>query len=412
MRIGSSAVAVCAAVCFPSGVASAQGRTMTLGDVLARAREQAPQIVSARLTLEETRGRLLGASLRFQANPEIDAALGSRQGTGSRFTDFEIGLGQTFEPGSRRSARIASANAAIAQSAADVDETTRIVLRAAAAAYYRVLHADERIRLLAATQELAANVYSVADRRFKAGDVAVLDVNIARASLARVRAEREGAEALRALALGELTQLLRLEEDIVVEGRLAPGREAELNVEAALNVVLQTASQRPELRALEAGVQEAEAQLRLGGTFSKPHYGLGVRYSREEGDQIVLGGLTVTLPVFSKGQELRAVGAARTARLRAELDSARTRVRLEVRSAFDAYNRRLAAVRVLETEAIPGLDENDTLTTRSFEVGQLGLPELLLLRREILDTRSQYLDALLEAALARIDLDASAAILR
>ena len=43
-----------------------------------------------------------------------------------------------------------------------------------------------------ATHELAAGVYAIADRRFKAGDIAVLDVNIARASLARVRAEREG----------------------------------------------------------------------------------------------------------------------------------------------------------------------------------------------------------------------------
>ena len=122
--------------------------------------------------------------------------------------------------------------------------------------------------------------------------------------------------------------------------------------------------------------------------------------------------MTVTLPMFSKGQEQRAVGSARAARLRAELDAARSRVQIEVRAAFDAYNRRLAAVRMLETDAIPGLDENEQLTTRSFEVGQLGLPELLLIRREILDTRSQYLDALLEAALARIDLDASAAILR
>ena len=87
-------------------------------------------------------------------------------------------------------------------------------------------------------------------------------------------------------------------------------------------------------------------------------------------------------------------------------------MQLEVRAAFDAYNRRLAGVRILETEAIPGLDENEQLTTRSFEVGQLGLPELLLIRREFLDTRSQYLDALLEAALARVDLDASAGILR
>lgn len=406
MRIGSRSVAVCAAVCLQAGSAGAQTRVLTLAEVLERAREQAPQVVSARLALEETRGRLLGASLRFQTNPELDVGLGNRQGTGSRFTDFEIGLGQSFEPGSRRSARIAGANAAVAQGSANVDEVTRVVLQSAAAAYYRAVHAHQRIRLLEATHELASGVYSVADRRNRAGDIAVLDVNIARASLGRVRAAREAAESQKASALGELKQLLRLDEDISVEGELAHPPEADLAA------VLQAAVQRPELRVLEAGVQEAEAEARLGGAYSKPDFGLGVRYSREEGDQIVLGGMTVALPFFSKGQELSAVGAARAFRLRAELDAARARVRVEVRSAFDAYSRRLAAVRVLEAEAIPGLDENETLTARSFEVGQLGLPELLLIRREILDTRSQYLDALLEAALARIDLDASAAILR
>ena len=408
MRIGSYAVAVCAAICIQASVTNAQtpGRTMTFAEVLARAREQAPQIVIARLAVEETRGRLLGASLRFQTNPELEANLGNREGPDSRFTDFEIGLGQSFEPRSRRSARMAGANAAIAQSSANVDETTREVLRLAAGAYFRALHAQERIRLLGATQELAANVHSVADRRYKAGDIAVLDVNIARASLARVRAEREAAEAVRALAVGDLKQLLRLDGDIRVEGEFRGTGEPDLNV------LLQAAAQRPELRALEAGVQEAQADVQLGRSFSRPEYGVGVRYAREEGDQIVLGGVTVTLPVFSKGQELQAVGSARAARLRAELDAARARLQLQVRSAFEAYSRRMAAIRVLETDAIPGLDENVTLTTRSFEVGQLGLPELLLIRREILDTRFQYLDALLEAALARIDLDASAGVLR
>ncbi len=406
MRMGTRTVAVCAVVYFHAGTAAAQEKFMTLAEVLARAREQAPQIVSARLAMEEAGGRLIGASVRFQTNPQIDAALGTRNGADTRFTDLELGVGQSFEPRARRSARMAAANASIAQSAANVDELTRIVLRSAGSAYYRAVHANERTRLLDATHELAASVYATADRRFKAGDIAVLDVNIARTSLARVRAEREGAEASKALALGELRQLLRLETDVGVEGALAlPGP-------ADLTAALQTASERPELRGLEAAIAEAEAELRVGLSFTKPEYGVGVRYSREEGDQIVLGGMTVTLPVFSKGQEQRAVSSARTARLRAELDAARTRVHLEVRAAFDAYGRRLSAVRVLEADAIPGLDENEQLTTRSFEVGQLGLPELLLIRREFLDTRSQYLDALLEAALARIDLDASAGILR
>jgi outer membrane protein, heavy metal efflux system len=379
---------------------------MTLADVLARARERAPQIVSVRLALEETRGRLVGTSLRVQANPELDAAVGNRQGTGGRFTDIELGIQQMFEPGSRRSARIAGANAALAQGSANIEETTRVVLRTAAAAYYRAVHANQRIRLLLTAQELAAGVYAIADRRFRAGDIAILDVNIARAALARARADREAAGAAKALALGELKQLLAIEEDVSVEGDLARGSEPELQT------LLQAATQRPELRALEAGVQEAEADVRLGYTFSKPDYGIALTYARDEGDDIVLGGLRLALPTFSKGQELRAVGAARATRLRAELETARTRVQLEVRAAFEAYARRNAALRVLETDAIPGLDDNEALTTRSFDVGQLGLPELLLIRREILDTRFQYLDALLEAALARIDLDANAAILR
>jgi outer membrane protein, heavy metal efflux system len=406
MRIGRTCVALCAATCVQTGMVSAQVRTLTLADVLARARERAPQIVSARLALEETRGRLVGASLRFQTNPEIDAAVGNRQGPETRFTDFELGVEQAFEPGSRRSARIDGANAALAQGSAEVDEVTRLVLRSTAAAYFRALYAAERIRLLTTSQALAARVHAVADRRFKAGDIAVLDVNIARVSLARVRAEREAAEAAQTLALGDLKQFLRLDEEIAVAGELSSAAESDLAV------ALQAAAQRPELRALEAAVQEADAEERLGRAFSSPGYGVGLRYSREEGDQIVLGGMKVTLPVFSKGQELQAAGSARAARLRADLDAARARVQLEVRAAFEAYGRRLAAVRLLEIDALPGLDENETLAARSFDVGQLGLPELLLIRREILDTRSQYVDALLEAALARIDLDASAAILR
>jgi cobalt-zinc-cadmium efflux system outer membrane protein len=406
MRRGTKTVAVCVVVFLYAGPATGQGRALTLAEVFARAREQAPDIVSARLALDEARGRLAGASIRQQSNPQFDAAVGNRHGPDTRFTDFELGLGQSFEPGARRSARTASATAAIAQSTANVDEITRSVLRSAAAAYHRAVHANDRIRLLNAADELASGVYSTADRRFKAGDIAVLDVNIAKASLARVRAEREGAEASKALALGELRQLLRLEIDVSVDGTLTRPAEADLTS------ALQTASQRPELRALEAGIQEADAEVRLGESFSKPEYGVGVRYSREEGDQIVLGGMTVTLPMFSKGQQQRAVGSARAARLRAELDAARARVQLQVRAAHDAFNRRLAVIRELESNAIPGLDENAQLATRSFDVGQLGLLELLLIRREILETRFQYLDALLEAALARVDLDASAAILR
>ena len=331
MRIGSSAVAVCAAVCLQAGIAAAQSRTLTLAEVLARAREQAPQIVSARLALEETRGRLLGASLRFQTNPEIDAGLGSRQGPATRFTDFDIGIGQTFEPGSRRSARIEGANAAIAQSRLRTSTRPRgSSCVPPPRAYYRALHATERIRLLAATQELAAGVHSVADRRFKAGDIAILDVNIARASLARVRAEREGAEAAKALALGELKQVLRLEEDIVVDGALCrwQRRGAERRPSGGIST-----ARAPCTRGGSSGSGSGAAS--WASTFSKPDYGLGVRYSREEGDQIVFGGVKVTLPDLLQGP-----GAARRRRRAGGTPPCRARGRARPRAIGSAVRLR------------------------------------------------------------------------
>jgi cobalt-zinc-cadmium efflux system outer membrane protein len=394
-------------VTLVAAASAAQAQTaMTLADVLTRARERAPQIVSARLALDEARGRLIGASLRAQTNPELDVQTGNRQSTNSRWTDLEVAMTQRLEPGSRRSARIDGANAAIAQGAADIQDTTRAVLHAAARAYYRAVHARERVRLLTAAQDVATGVYAAADRRFRAGDIAVLDVNLARASMARVRAEREATEALHADALGELKRLLGVDSDLTVQGDLGlpPSRELAADLEAA--------TQRPELKILEASLQEAEADVRLGQSLGRPDYGVGVRYARESGDHILLGGLTITLPVFAKGLDVQAIGLARATRVRAEFEAARTRAQIDVRSAFDVYERRAAAVRILQADALPGIDESDALITRSFDVGQLGLPDVLLIRREILETRFQYLDALLEAAQARADLDASAGILR
>ena len=404
MRVAWCTLALTVALLSSPGVAEAQV-PLTLSEALARARERAPQIVSARLAIEESRARLAGAS-HLQSNPDLDAGIGSRQGSGSRSTDIDVGIGQSFEPGRRRASRRDMAAAGIEQSIATSDEVTRTVLLETATLFLRGLQLAERIRLLDRSLELANNVLQIADRRFQAGDVAVLDVNIARAAAARIRAERQGEVAERTMVAGELRELLQLEEEVVLRGDLPAAAQID---RAALT---DAASRRPELRELEAALREAEAEQQFGRSFRRADYGFAARYEREEGDNIVLGGLTLTLPVFSKGQGPTAAGLARASRLRAELSAARIRIGIEVEAALQAYDSRAEAVRILEREALPELDENDSLATRSFEVGQLGLAELLLIRREIIDTRTQYVDALLEAALARVELDARAGVLR
>ena len=404
MRVAWRTLALVAA--FASGASTAWAQVpLTLSEALAKVRERAPQIVSARLAIEEARARLAGAT-HLQSNPELDLAVGNRQGNGERSTDLDVGVAQSFEPGQRRSSRQAMANASIAHSTASLEEITRATLLDTATLFFRSLQLSERVRLLDRGLELAGDILQIADRRFRAGDVAILDVNIARAAAARIRSERQGVVAERIVIVGELKQLLQLEDDITPQGDLP----AASNVDASL--VADATNRRSEMRVLEAAIQEAQAEEQFGRSFGRVEYGFGARYQREEHNHILLGGLTLTLPMLSKGQGPIASGLARATRLRAELDATRIRIGIEVRTALAAYQSRVEAVQVLERDALPGLDASVTLATRSFEVGQIGLAELLLIRREIIDTRVQYLDALLEAAIARVELDARAGVLR
>ena len=169
---------------------------------------------------------------------------------------------------------------------------------------------------------------------------------------------------------------------------------------------------RPDLRALEADIQNAEADIRLGRATTRPDVGLGARVKREEGHRAVIGELIITLPLFNQGQELRATGTARASRLRMELDTSRAAIESEVRSLYAAFTASEAALSAFEQDAMPDVDENEALARRSFEVGQISLPELLLVRRELVDTRLEYLNRLLDVAAAAIEQDTASGVLQ
>ena len=403
---------LCAAVpvwvCLVQANAGAQSVSLSLEESLARAREQAPQVLIARARIDEARGRLAGARVRLRDNPTIDVGAGPRSTEAGTLTDVDVGFVQSFETGGQRAARIAGAEAGIARETAVAADAMRGALRAVALAYLRTLHAQARIELLRGAESVAADVVTVAERRYEAGDIAVLDVNIARIARARARAARLAAEGERMVFAGELQRWLGIApgSHVVAVGSLRPQRRPDL---ASLIAAL---SNRSDLRAIEADIRDADADVRLGRAATRPDVGLGARLKREEGHRAVLGELTITLPIFSQGQELRATGSARASRLRLELATTRALVESELRTLHAAFVAREAALDAFEQEAMPGVDENETLARRSFEVGQINLPELLLIRREIVDTRLEYLSRLLEVAEGAVAQDATAGVLQ
>jgi len=399
MRI--RAIVGIAVVLFLPLLCPAQQGSLSLEQALDLARQRAPVILTARDRIEEVRGRLLGAAMRFRDNPVIEGAAGQRSSEGGATVDADFSISQTFELGGRRTARIAGAQADIERETASSENATRLLLRDVAAVFLSSLAVRESLRSLEAASTLAADLLTVAERRFQAGDVPILDVNLARIVAARARSELLATEAEQTSVLGDLRVLLGMTatEPLAIRGELQESKQYDLDALQA------RALDRADLRALAAEIRQAEADLRLGRGLAKPEIGVGVGYEREEGANVALGRLAITLPVFSRGQELRATSMARATRLTRELEFGRRAVTVEIRSAFDTYQRQIRAVEELERGALPNLEENRLLAQRSYEEGEIGIGDLLFFQREGIETQLLYVNRLLEAALAGIELD-------
>lgn len=386
----------------------AQVNSLTLPQALEIARRRAPTILAARDRIEEARGRLLGANVLLRENPVLNFSAGPRRLPEGTVTDFEIGASQSFELGGRRRSRITSALADVERESASSDNTARELLRDVAVAFWRTVAAADRLRLATSADANAADLMRSTQRRHELGDIAILDVNIARNAAAKTRLELRSAEADQAAALGDLRIFLGMSttEPLAVAGDLREHQQYQLD-----QLVAQ-ASRRPDLLAISAELRQAEAEVQLGKGSAWPDVGLGVRYGRDEGNPVTKGELTFTLPAFSRGQELRATSEARATRLRQDLTAGQQAVANEVTTSLDVYERKIQAAEELAKNAVQSLDENETLARRSYEEGEINLLDLLLIRRDTFETRLLYLNQLLDAALARVDVEARAGALK
>ena len=386
------------------GAEAAAADALTLDAAVARAQSRSPAVLSAIRRVEEARARQRTLPA-LRDNPSLDAAVGRRSGEGP--DNVEMGVSQTFELGGAGGARRALAAAVLRRETAGLADAQRMTTRDVASAFLRALHAKERVRVATASEQFAAELRRIADRRHEAGDVAALDVNLAVSALGRARAELKGAQAAHAAALGDLRVLLDLrpDEPLSLGGQLYEPRQQ--NVAA----LLATALDRSDLKMLQAELAEAEAEVRAGRAATWPEITPGLRYERDDGERVLWGGLTVRLPLFDRGQERRAVGQARADRIREELAALARAIETRVRTAHESYALQAAAAEEMQA-TLAAMDDNEQLARRSYEEGQIGLSELLIVRRETAETRRAWLETLLQAAQARYDLETEAGVSR
>jgi cobalt-zinc-cadmium efflux system outer membrane protein len=153
---------------------------LTFEETIARARAQAGAAVVARARIAEAEAELLTASARFRDNPVLEASAGPRAGHGLRSTEFDIGVSQQFETGGQRGARVAGAQAGVERARAEADEAQRVVVFEAAVAFLDGIAAGERLRIAEEGDTVSRELLNVTERRYALGDIAAIDVNLAR----------------------------------------------------------------------------------------------------------------------------------------------------------------------------------------------------------------------------------------
>lgn len=274
-------------------------------------------------------------------------------------------------------------------------------------AFDTLLYQQERLRLLQDTVRFDAGLLEDVNRLFHtnnatAGDriVAITTLDTSRAALSGGQISIVTAEAALRALLGAVSETFKADGTLEVPAQ-------------ALDVTQLTASalgRRPDLLALQSGLLEADATLRLAvaDRYGNPSFGPAYTY---DPTRISLAGvqLNVPLPVFNthRGTILRDQSLRTQALL--EVEQTEISIRQDVRAAVDHLRAAEARATMYRTQVLPNLQKALQGMRQLFLVPGSGISLLQVadVRRSLVAAQTTYLDALYEASQARADLFAA-----
>jgi outer membrane protein, heavy metal efflux system len=377
-----------------AGGTARAGEPLTLATAVERALAQNADVRGAEAEVRAAKARLDGASVLLAANPELSGGAGTREREASRTPQWELSVSQRVELGGQRGARVAAARAALGAADARLGATRARIAAEVRELLGRAAALRLRAEVAAEAQRLAEAGASAAEKRFRAGDVARIEVNSAR--LERGRATRAALEAEqdRLAAEAELELVLAVDAGTLPE--IAFGLEGERRaLEPSLDELVREAlASRRDVVAARLDVSAAEAEASLAARAAVPTPALGVSIAREENANVILGTLSFEVPLFARNQAERGVASTRVQQARVALAALERRTAQEVRLAAERVRASRRGLDAFDPETTAALGENLALVTKAYEAGQIEFVRYQLLRREALDARRDRIDAL------------------
>jgi cobalt-zinc-cadmium efflux system outer membrane protein len=400
--------AVLAGVALP-----AAALTLTLGEAWRIAEQASPALRNAQAAVYGVEGQLAESRAPLWNNPGV-ALEGSRTripqaaAPDDRINAWRAGVSQQFEIAGQQGRRREVAEAEIAALRANIAEV-RAALRAdVEQRFVQVLALQLRAEVEKQTVSIVEQSSGIMARRLEAGEIGRLDANLARVEAERARNQLVQLDEQLTQARAELASLLQLPP-----GEL-PEVSGELRRDAGykLEDLLQSASRRRQLETFARKEEAARSRLDLERAARYPDVTLGL-FSGRDGpptlrENLVGLSVSVPLPIFRRNEA--GVGRAMTELTQVQIE--RQAAERDAPSGVRTHWLRVAqlesrAQRLRET-VLKILGDNQRLSQIALREGEIGIAELLLVNRQVAETRRELLDAETELRLARVALERAA----
>lgn len=387
---------------------------LTLEQAWEQAEQANPDLRAAQANLSTAQGELTDARALLWNNPQLSTEWRKRtlpQTTvpAQSNREWTVGLAQAFEIAGQQGLRRSAAEQALAATQAVIAETQRQVRAEVEQQFVRVLGLQQRIQMEERTLKLVEEAASAVSKRVTAGEDSRLDGNLARVEAGRAHNQVALLREQLIQARAALAALLQLPTDSLPE----PGGSLDSPPAAyTLEELLAGAANRPLLRAYDHQQKSARSRLTLERAAIYPDITVGVNTSREGlgNPQDRISGLNVSLPLPLFRRNATGIGRATTELARAQVQQqvVHRDTRAQVLALWARRENLQTRVKQLSESVLPRLEENRHLSSVSFRAGEIGLLQLLLVNRQVLDGQRDLLDARTELRLAKVALEAAA----
>jgi cobalt-zinc-cadmium efflux system outer membrane protein len=388
-------------------------RTMTLDEAWQAAEAASPVLRSAHANLLALDAQIAEANSTLWNNPQVSGEFARRvtpqPGLSEQNTrDWALGISQAFETGGQPQYRREAAQSEKAALEAQLNELRRQLRAEVGRSFIQVLGLQQRIALEDEAVKTVLHAASAVRSRVVAGEDTRLDGNVADVEVGRARTQLAAASAQLIEARAQLASLLQMPPG---ELPLAQG-ELDRAATYSLAELLGSANLRPQFEALTQRERAARSRLSLERAAVSPDVTVGFGVAREgpgeARDRVTGVSVSVPLPIFRRNAAAIGRAAADLTQVQIDRQAAEREARASVIalwSKLDALRSRFAQIR---SSIVAKLDENQRLSTRAYREGELGLLELIVVTRQVLDGRRDLLEAVTEAALTRVALEQAA----